>query len=920
MHSNTPNPNADASNVTSPVNQDGAYDSSKPNNAAENAPAGKDTQQTHYHPWLEKIKLKWLAVKEQVNSVLNTAFPETGRKKTFIALMVIMEIFLVYMIAVIDCGMWIGDCTPKGMLNAYMGDRKYPFFMTVLLCVALLVIVYVYLYRLANGNSGRGFEISDSNVYGSARDISTEEIEAVAEITTKEAATGTILCQLDKSEQKVVCAKYNPNYNGNIAVFGPPGSGKSFCFVKPFILQAIRRRESVICTDTKGELWADTVEFARRHGYICRRIDLKKPQFSDGWDVLSELRGDDTRALTVAQIIMKNTGDEHDIHASAEQSLLKAICLYQERSRNIPPEEKTLYNAFAMLFEGVAALDTKFNAIKYDDEMRVAYEAYATFLQGSPNLRGNVVTNLANRLQTLSSPPIRELTSVPDIDLSLPGQKPCIYYVVVSDQHETMKFLASLFFSFSFLDLVDYADAQLDRKCKVPVNFLMEEFANLGEVPNIVRYLSTCRSRAINIALVVQSMGQLRKIYGEDDTEAIMSACATHVCIGFNDRTTSDYYCWRGGVATVNVHTDQHVYGESPVSNFGRSYSTGEGRREMFTAHDLMTIPPGQVFISWQRYNCLLAYTFGVNRHLATLQGQMKTISTEVTVPLRDKEARAFLRAQEEQRIMDYEAWVADGGNPWQGYENPDWKPSGKASKTKLPDIIPYYELEAIALAHSEQASAEKSTALIRELQQQTEVPPEKGFEQADLPPDSAEEPDLTAEEGEITDTNAPTQKTIHPNPTEQNKSFPNENGAEEPPKAPQTDETLKTGSNVKTNTEPAKNGSASAQNATAQEKPVANNPSVQEEAPATATAPNAEQHPSMVAESPLSQTTPNILTKKPKGRRAKQPQSGNADPHGITMTDPFLDVGKPDEFQRFGPKPEGKDLFASETKISKTP
>lgn len=660
-----------------------------------------------------------LFVKDQfdkVNNTLNTAFPDPLFKYCALAIMGVLEVLLFYLMAVLNLGMWIGVFTPWGMIYEYIvREQGYPWLITIGLGVALLVAGYAYLVMHVNGNTGRGFSLSDSNVYGSAREINEEELKDVAEIRSKEAAMGTILGQLDLTEENLITQKANPNSNGNIAVFGPPGSGKSFCFVKPFILQAIRRGESVICTDTKGELWADTVEFARKHGYVVRRIDLKNPAYSDGWDVLGELRHDDMRALIAAQIIMANTGTDKDIHASAEEALLRAICLYQERNESIPPEEKTLYRAYAMLFEGATALDAKFEEIKYDPDMSAAYDAYASFTQGSPNLRGNIITGLANRLSVLSSPPVREMTSTPDIDLTELGRKPSIFYLVLSDQHETMKFMASLFFSFAFLDLVDFADAQLSRKLPVPVNFLMEEFANLGQIPNITKYLSTCRSRAINISLVIQNLSQLREVYGDNDTNIILADCATHLCIGYNDKDTADYFEWRSGEASINVKTEQHQHGESPI-NIGRGYSTGDGRRNLFTSHELMTIPAGHIYIVWQRYNCLLAKTFGVNRHPATLMGEMTTISTEVKVRLEDKEAKAYLRAMEEQRVQDYEEWVKNGGNPWEGYTEPQPKYDGPARGTKPPDVIPYPELERMALEHGKQAEANRKDALMRRL------------------------------------------------------------------------------------------------------------------------------------------------------------------------------------------------------------
>ena len=484
----------------------------------------------------EIIKNIWSGICQickPMTSFIDRALDTPIKKYAFLAFFILVEFLAAYVLAVINVGIWIGDNSLTAMIRACADPDShhiFPWFWFFLISVAIIIAFYIILKRAMTDDEERNFNLSQSNVYGNAREISRSEIGQVAEITSREEAMGTILGQLDRSEKNLICTKQNANSNGNIAIFGSPGSGKSFCIVKPFIVQAIRRGESVICTDSKGEVWADTVELARRHGYTIRRIDLKNPENSDGWDVLSELRCDDMRALIFAQTIMFNTGNLKDPHISAEQSLLKACCLYQERHTAIPPEEKTFYNAYAMLMTGPDELDKVFRAIKYDSDLRVAYDAYMTFFSGSPNLRGNIISNLCDRLQVLSSFPIRKLTSTPDLDLTLPGKKKCIYYVCISDQHSTMKFLSSLFFSFAFQDLVDYADNQMSRKLDVPVNFLMEEFYScIGFLPNLTNYLSTCRSRAINIILILQSIGQLREIYGENATDIILADCATHL-------------------------------------------------------------------------------------------------------------------------------------------------------------------------------------------------------------------------------------------------------------------------------------------------------------------------------------------------------------------------------------------------------
>ncbi len=666
--------------------------------------------------WLwQKAKTYAAAALKQLLNLLSAVIPDRQKRISFYALSAFSCLFLFYIIAVIDMGIWCGSLSPMGMIRGYrQTGRSYPFLFFLILTVGLVIAMIVYMVRIANGDTGRGFSLSSSNVYGSAREITKEELDRVAHIVPKEAALGTILGQMDDTETKLITPKKNPNYNGNIVIFGPPGSGKSFCFVKPTVLQAIRDGRSVIVTDTKGEIFADTVEFARSKGYVIRRIDLRNPQYSDGWAILQELRWDDMRALIAARIVMENTGSDNDIHAAAEESLFRAICLYTERNPMIPKEEKTIYNAMAMLYSGAEALDKKFEAIKSDNtELRVAYDAYCSFKNGSQNLRGNIITNLANRLQVLSSPPVKELTSTADVDLSLPGKVPCIYYLCVSDQHETMKFVASMFYSFAFLDLVDYADQRPDMRLPVNVTFLMEEFANLGVIPNIDKYLSTCRSRNIDIMLVAQSLAQLQKVYEEESTNIMLAACATHLCIGYNDKATADYYEWRSGEASVAVKTEQHIHGEGPM-RYGRGYSTGDGRRNMYTGHELMTIPPGKILIVWQRYNAMMANTFGFNRHPAYLNGEVRLISPVTRIKLSDRVAKAFFREMEDRRVEEYRQWVEDGGDPWPDYTEPKPKYDGPARGTKPPTVIPWPDLEEMALNHSEEVRTARAEALLK--------------------------------------------------------------------------------------------------------------------------------------------------------------------------------------------------------------
>lgn len=673
---------------------------------------------------LDRIRLICLNGKAKFDNIINTAFPETYKKYAFLAIVCVLEILLFYLILYFDIGIWNSTGSISEMIALYwLQQRSFPLLFVLGAMAALFIGILAYVVVVMNENTGRGFSLSESNIYGNAREINTEELNEVAIVVPKEAAMNTILGQVGTDETQLITMRPNRHRNNNILVLGSPGSGKTFNFSINFLFQVIRRRESCICVDTKGDLWSQTVEFARLHGYTIRRIDFKDPIFSDGWNILSELRHDDNRAATIAQIIMENSGNEKDPHFAAEQELLRALLIYTERAEGIADEERNLYYAITLLNRGVTELDLIFSKCQFEPDLIAAYDAYVSFKSGSPNLRGNIIANLFGRISIITSPPVKHLISYTDVDLTLPAKQPCIYYCNMSDQHETMKFMGNLFFSLAFLDLVEFADRQKEKHCPVRVNMLIEEMINLGKIPNLRKYLNTCRSRWVDIQLCVQNIGDMEDLYGEKMAHSIMSACATHLVYGFNDRLTSEHFEWRAGEATVDTKTEQHYIGESPLP-IGRRYSTGFGRRQYFTSNQLTKLKAGKCLIVWQRYDTMEADTFGMNRNLAVLTGEVNEITSEMKIPLSDTDSRKFIRQKEKERIDIYNTWIRNGGNPWPSpYTEPIYKGKGSASGTQIPAIIPYPELEDLALAQSSTTQQEAQDALMKRLTKEKPIP-----------------------------------------------------------------------------------------------------------------------------------------------------------------------------------------------------
>ena len=203
-----------------------------------------------------------------------------------------------------------------------------------------------------------------------------------------------------------------------------------------------------------------------------------------------------TDVQTSSDVIISNTqrhdkgGDE--FWPRAEENLLKAFEFYFLETIS---DKNNLANVYKYLSNGdISEIDTMFKKMPDDSPARMSYNIFAS---GSDTIKASVITGLGTRLQAFQNEYLQKLTCESDIDLVLPGKKPCIYYVITNDMDSSFDFIASLFFTFLFIKLVRYADSTINGKCENEVYFFLDEFANLGPnaIPDFNKKISTVRSR-----------------------------------------------------------------------------------------------------------------------------------------------------------------------------------------------------------------------------------------------------------------------------------------------------------------------------------------------------------------------------------------------------------------------------------------
>ena len=376
--------------------------------------------------------------------------------------------------------------------------------------------------------------------------------------------------------------------NGNILVIGGSGSGKSASFAIPNALQMLG---SYIFTDPKGELYDRTAGIYKKYGYDVHVINLADPKYSDGYNPLAHIR-ETTDVDIIAKIISKK--DEvggkkgsDPFWDQTSEALLKALMYYVLLTR--PKEEHSLASCLSLVRLGGENegedLMNLFMELPFDNPARRAFE---TIRLGSEKTFSNILVSLAAKLEAFDSEEIAALTSTNTIEFEDLAKRKSVVYFITPESHSTYDFLMNIFFSQLFQRLYEFGDKN-GGSLPVPMFLILDEFANIGRIPNFERILSTCRSKKLHISIILQSIDQLMEIYDEKVTENIMANCSTHLFLGSNAQKTLETFSKQLGEKTItrdsvsrstdkDSHTSGHSYSDQIM---GRALMTPDELRRM---------------------------------------------------------------------------------------------------------------------------------------------------------------------------------------------------------------------------------------------------------------------------------------------------------------------------------------------------
>ncbi len=246
-----------------------------------------------------------------------------------------------------------------------------------------------------------------------------------------------------------------------------------------------------------------------------------------------------------------DTSNEKDPYwTDMSEMLLKALIYYLLATR--PEEEQNIASCAELVRAannngGENLLSDLINELPYDHPARMYYKS----IEIAPDKTySSILSSLQSKLGKFDSKEIAELTSTNTIDFEDIGKKKTVVYVISSDTHSAYDFLLTIFFSQMIQQLYDYADNN-GGAVKVPIFFILDEFANIGKIPDFDKKISTSRSRKISFSVILQNLDQLEAVYKENH-ETIMGNCDTHLFLGSNSQKTVEYFSKALGEKTIS--------------------------------------------------------------------------------------------------------------------------------------------------------------------------------------------------------------------------------------------------------------------------------------------------------------------------------------------------------------------------------
>ena len=411
-----------------------------------------------------------------------------------------------------------------------------------------------------------------------------------------------------------------PKYarNKNILVIGGSGSGKTRFFCKPSLLQA---HSSYVCTDPKGTLLPEIGSFLERKKYRIKCLNLINFKKSMRYNPLAYIRSEKDILKLVNALIMNTKGEgeksSEDFWVKAERLYYSALIGYIWYEA--PEEERNFITLLDLINASEAReddetyqspVDILFQQLEEKEPDHFAVKQYRKFKMAAGKTLKSILISCGARLAPFDIKELRDLMETDELELDTLGDSKTALFVIISDTDSTFNFVAALMYSQLFNLLCDKADDFYGGRLPVHVRLILDEFANIGQIPNFDKLIATIRSREISASIILQSQSQLKTIY-KDAADTIVGNCDSTLFLGGKEKSTLKEISELLGKETIDSYNQSENRGAQ--TSHGLTYQ--KLGKELMTQDELAVMDGGKCIFMLRGVRPFLSEKYDLTKH-----------------------------------------------------------------------------------------------------------------------------------------------------------------------------------------------------------------------------------------------------------------------------------------------------------------
>ena len=486
----------------------------------------------------------------------------------------------------------------------------HPFDLLVGAAAAVLLRLVVW-SKIKNAKKYRHGEEYGTARWGNEKDI--------APFINSDFSQNILLTDTERLTLGKIADPEKRNVNLNVLVIGGSGSGKTRYHIKPNLLQM---NASYVCSDPKGTVVEEVGRALVQQGHyklkILNTIDFGCSMHYNPFHYLHS----ETDILSLVTVIMENTQSKEgkggdDFWSKAEALLYQALIAYIYYEA--PEEEKNMTTLLDMLnacecreddenFK--SAVDLLFEQLEQRDANHFAVRQYKKFKMAAGKTLKSILISCGARLAPFDIAELRELMSYDEMELDTIGDRKTALFVIISDTDDTFNFVVAIMYSQLFNLLCDKADDVYNGRLPVHVRCLLDEFANIGQIPKFDKLIATIRSREISASIILQSQSQLKTIY-KDAADTITGNCDCTLFLGGKEKSTLKEISEVLGKETIDLYNTSET--RSNNNSYGLNYQkTG---KELMSQDEIAVMDGAKCILQLRGVRPFLSNKYDITKH-----------------------------------------------------------------------------------------------------------------------------------------------------------------------------------------------------------------------------------------------------------------------------------------------------------------